>query len=97
MHQSPAVFIPFLIGGNKVFLTRPDRVGPYAERLSSPWRKEAVGDNSPFRLETKDWLGRTVHVAGRTEWVDLNPMAAAQQHLGRLNWGLRFSLLFRGR
>lgn len=86
MWEEPETFTPFLIGGNKVFLTRPAEAGRYRERLASDevWT-HAVG-SAPFVRQAKQWLGHTVQVAARTVWADLDPLAAARQHLGPLTW-----------
>lgn len=75
--EHPDTFAPLLIGGNKVLLARPGAVSRYEAYLDAI--AEAVA--APFTFERKVWLGRTVLTAIRHAWVDLDPMAAAQQHL----------------
>jgi hypothetical protein len=73
----PDVFAPILIGGNKVFLTRPGA----AARYEKHW--VAMSDfiaTQPFKLDFKEWLGRRVQTANRQVWVDLDPSDAARRH-----------------
>jgi hypothetical protein len=87
-------FLPFLIGGNKVFLAPPASVPIYLKHLSSAeaWHR-AVG-TAAFVAETKEWLGTRVWVAGRTAWVDIDPIEAARRHLGNIGWWERLRLLW---
>lgn len=70
------VFAPLLIGGNKVFLARPDAVARYERHFGGV--ADAV--DAPFRFDAKEWLGRRVLTAIRLAWVDLDPMGAARMH-----------------
>jgi hypothetical protein len=73
----PDTFVPLLIGGNKVLLTRPAAIARYERHF------EAIADavDAPFTFEVKEWLGRSVLTAIRHAWVDLDPMGTAQQHM----------------
>ena len=70
-------FVPILIGGNKVLLSRPEAATVYESHF------EHIGDavDAPFTFEPKAWLGRSVLAAIRHAWVDLDPMGAARMHL----------------
>ena len=69
----PDIFVPILIGGNKVFFARPQ--ARYAlDDLGS------FVDTRAFRFEPKEWLGRRVMTAVRVSWVDLDPQGAARLH-----------------
>jgi hypothetical protein len=72
----PGVFVPILIGGNKVLLTRPAA----AERYERHWNDVAAAVDAPFAFERKEWLGRRVLTAIRLAWVDLDPFGAARMH-----------------
>ena len=72
----PGVFVPILIGGNKVLLTRPGA----AERYERYWNGVASAVDAPFAFEMKEWLGRPVLTAIRLAWVDLDPFGAARMH-----------------
>ena len=68
----PDALSPILIGGNKVFFTRPaarDRYD-FAE----------LQDNAAFAFGEKEWLGTRVMCANRLSWVDLDPEDAASRH-----------------
>lgn len=69
-------FVPILIGGNKVLLTRHDA----AERYERHYADAADFVDAPFALGWKEWLGRKVLTANRLSWVDLDPMGAARMH-----------------
>jgi hypothetical protein len=71
------VFAPLLIGGNKVLLARPGAIARYERHLDTI--EDAV--LAPFTFGRKEWLGRSVLTAIRHSWVDLDPTAAAEQHL----------------
>lgn len=75
-------FVPIVIGGNKVLLTRPEAVSRYERHWQQldEWR-ELIAP-LPFALERKEWLGRNVLTAARQTWVDLDPHGAARLHLG---------------
>lgn len=72
------VFVPIAIGGNKVFFTRPEGASLYRIRELPP--------ELPFDVETKEWLGREVMVAGRRSWVDLDPLRTAREHFVPRTW-----------
>jgi SAM-dependent methyltransferase len=73
----PDVFVPILIGGNKVLFTRPNAVGRY----EGHWDEVAAAVDAPFTFDYKEWLGHRVLTAIRGAWVDLDPMGAARAHL----------------
>ena len=73
----PDVFVPILIGGNKVLLTRPDA----ATRYERHWIDVKHAVDAPFAFDFKDWLGRRVLTAIRLAWVDLDPWGAARMHV----------------
>lgn len=70
----PNALAPVLIGGNKVFFTRPAAAEKYAF--------DGIADfvDAPFVFGHKDWLGRRVLTAIRLAWVDLDPLGAARMH-----------------
>lgn len=72
----PDAFVPVLIGGNKVLLSRPASAAMYEQH----WSGVAAAVEAPFRFEEKQWLGRSVLTACRVTWVDLDPMGAARMH-----------------
>lgn len=78
--ERPRALVPVLIGGNKVYLTRPS-----AARIYERSPQQAIG-SLPFTFEFKDWLGRRVLTTIRHSWVDLDPLAAARQHLTGRSW-----------
>jgi Methyltransferase domain len=78
----PGVFVPVFIGGNKVFFTRPDAASRYERHWAEEGWWAKFFEPGPFTFDSKDWLGRRVLTAIRTEWVDLDPLAAARAHLG---------------
>lgn len=73
----PDAFVPILIGGNKVLLTRPAA----AARYERHWSDVAAAVDAPFAFDSKEWLGRRVLTAIRLAWVDLDPMGTARMHL----------------
>jgi SAM-dependent methyltransferase len=72
----PGVFVPILIGGNKVLFTRPEA----AARYERQWGGVAEAVDAPFAFDYKEWLGRRVLTAIRLSWVDLDPYGAARMH-----------------
>jgi hypothetical protein len=78
----PGVFVPVFIGGNKVFFTRPDAASRYERHWAEDGSWSKFFEPGPFTFHYRDWLGRRVLTAIRTEWVDLDPLAAARAHLG---------------
>ena len=70
------VFVPLLIGGNKVLLSRPEA----AARYERHWSDVAAAVDAPFHFDFKEWLGRRVLTAIRLAWVDLDPYGAARMH-----------------
>jgi len=73
--QNPETFAPILIGGNKVFFTRPASASRYDFGDIA-----SFADTRAFRFEQKHWLGRDVWTAVRQAWVDLDPTGAARLH-----------------
>jgi SAM-dependent methyltransferase len=73
---NPEVFVPIVIGGNKVLLARPDA----ASRYERHWNGTQAAVDAPFHFDFKDWLGRRVLTAIRLAWVDLDPQGAARMH-----------------
>ena len=63
---------PILIGGNKVFFTRPAAVSRY--------RFDGIEPDRAFAFDFKEWLGHRVLTAIRLTWVDLDPEGAARVH-----------------
>jgi hypothetical protein len=90
MRVRPGALVPILIGGNKVFLTRAAAAGTYEKY----WRRpDAWGqwiDSAAYRFEAREWMGRQVQTAIRRAWVDLDPLAAARDHLNSSGWKSRF-------
>lgn len=82
LRERPGTFVPIVIGGNKVLLTRPGAAERYERHWSrvDQWR-ELIAPQ-PFNLELKQWLGRPVLTATRLAWVDLDPIGAARLHGG---------------
>lgn len=81
MRYQPGKFAPVLIGGNKVFLARPE----FAKRFRAYCEPEAFEQlvyAGPFSFEDKEWLGADVLTVIRHSWVDLSPVRAALSHLG---------------
>ena len=72
----PDVFVPLLIGGNKVLLARPGA----AARYERHWGGAGDAVDAPFAFDFKEWLGRRVLTAIRLAWVDLDPYGAARMH-----------------
>lgn len=72
----PDVFVPLLIGGNKVLLARPGA----AARYERHWDEVKDAVDAPFAFDFKEWLGRRVLTAIRLAWVDLDPYGAARMH-----------------
>jgi hypothetical protein len=68
----PDAFAPILIGGNKVFLARPEARYSFDDLEGTP----------AFASGYKEWLGRRVMAANRLSWVDLDPAGAAKLHGG---------------
>lgn len=81
-HVRKGVWTPILIGGNKVFLTRPSAVERYERHWQDLREWRAFIAPQPFALERKGWLGRNVLTAARQTWVDLDPAGAARRHGG---------------
>lgn len=82
----PRTLVPILIGGNKIFLTRPSAAEMYERHWARPEECRQSLGSLPFTFEFKDWLGRRVLTAIRHAWVDLDPLAAARQHLTGRSW-----------
>jgi hypothetical protein len=76
----PDAFVPIVIGGNKVLLSRPDAAARYERHFAD---RDALRNavDAPFAFDDKEWLGRRVLTAVRLNWVDLDPMGAARLHL----------------
>ena len=59
----PDAFVPIFIGGNKVYLTRPDAAAIYEKHWNgedAPWEFFEPG---PFAFELREWLGRRLLTA----------------------------------
>lgn len=82
----PDAFVPVFIGGNKVFLTRPEATVQYEKHWTEEGAHWRFFEPGPFKFAFKEWLGRRVLTAIRTAWVDLDPIAAARAHLGPATW-----------
>jgi hypothetical protein len=73
---NPDLFVPIVIGGNKVLLARPEA----AHRYERHWSGVGEAVDAPFSFGFKEWLGRRVLTAIRLAWVDLDPHGAARMH-----------------
>lgn len=80
MRKHPAAFVPLLIGGNKVLLSRPEAAARYDAFLQRPDRWREAVEPQPFSFGLKSWFGREVATAVRMTWVDLDPEGAARKH-----------------
>jgi hypothetical protein len=76
--ERPNVFVPIVIGGNKVLFTRPD--------MAQRYHIDALPKGLPFDLGQKQWLGYTVPTVLRRAWVDLDPLMAARLHFIPYTW-----------
>jgi hypothetical protein len=76
------VFVPIVIGGNKVFLVRPAAIEIYERHWSDLRSLAEVYDGPAFTFDFKEWEGRRVLTAIRRAWVDLDPAGAAALHAG---------------
>jgi hypothetical protein len=76
------VFVPIVIGGNKVFLVRPAAAETYERHWSGPRGLSEFYDGSAFTFDFKEWEGHRVLTAIRQAWVDLDPAVAAALHSG---------------
>ena len=76
------VFVPIVIGGNKVFLVRPAAVEIYERHWSSLRSLAEFYEGRAFTFDFKEWEGRRVLTAIRRAWVDLDPAGAAALHAG---------------
>lgn len=84
--QNCTTLFPLLIGGNKVFLCRPESVEMYEDAFG---HLETIAAVLPFTFERKRWLGRNVMTAVRHHWVDLDPAGAAIAHSRPPSWKRR--------
>jgi hypothetical protein len=73
-------FVPIAIGGNKVFLTRPDAASVYERHWGDAAALTREVALRAFEFQWKEWLGRSVITASRITWVDLDPAGAAALH-----------------
>lgn len=80
--QQPDALVPIVIGGNKAFFVRPAAVARYRPHLDA-LASGSFFTEEAFHFETKEWLGHTVLVAARRDWVDLHPLRAAALHAPR--------------
>jgi len=82
MRYKPGRFTPVLIGGNKVFLARPDFAKRFRKYCTPPEAFAKLVYAGPFSFEDKEWMGADVLTVIRHSWVDLSPVRAALSHLG---------------
>lgn len=82
MRERPGRFAPVLIGGNKVFLARPEFARRFRDYCSPPEKFAQLVYAGPFSFEDKEWMGVDVLTVIRHSWVDLSPVRAALSHLG---------------
>jgi hypothetical protein len=80
IRERPETFVPIVIGGNKVLLSRPSAASRYEAHWADPADCQESVDPQPFTLGFKDWMGRRVLTAMRDTWVDLDPAGAAAAH-----------------
>jgi SAM-dependent methyltransferase len=76
------VFVPIVIGGNKVFFARPAAAEIYERHWSGLRGLSEFYDGSAFAFDFKEWQGHRVLTAIRKAWVDLDPAVAAALHTG---------------
>jgi hypothetical protein len=79
MADYPGAFVPVVIGGNKIFLARPEAASRYA---GHDW---AEAHMPGFNMRDTEWLGCKLKVASRVAWVDLDPFGAASVHARNLS------------
>jgi Methyltransferase domain len=72
----PDAFVPIFIGGNKVYLTRPDAAAIYEKHWSGEGAQSEFFESGPFELEFRDWLGRRL-------------LTAVHPNLGPASWKKR--------
>jgi hypothetical protein len=96
MTEDQTSLVPILIGANKVFLTPAASASDYEKAWQTTDELKEIESNVPFTFEHKDWLGRKVLTAIRHEWLDLNPSAAAREHLRDNTWRSRLVRLLLG-
>jgi hypothetical protein len=82
MREHPGRFVPVVIGGNKVFLARPEFAERFRVYCTPPEKFAQLVYARPFSFEDKEWLGADVLTVIRHSWVDLSPVRAALSHLG---------------
>jgi hypothetical protein len=80
VREHPLALAPILIGGNKVFLTRPAAAHIYERHWAGSVSWDDLVESAAYRFEPKEWLGREVMTAVRRTWVDLDPAGAARVH-----------------
>ena len=85
MSLHPSSFSPLIIGGNKVFLCRPDQRKGYSNTLGAATLQSYVSLPS-FSMQTKEWYGVDVATAVRLAHLDLQPIAAIRLRLARGGW-----------
>jgi hypothetical protein len=96
MTEDKTELVPILIGANKVFLTRAASAPGYENAWQTTRELKEIQANVPFTFEHKDWLQRRVLTAVRHEWLDLNPSAAALEHLRDDTWRSRVARFLLG-
>jgi hypothetical protein len=89
MTEDKTSLVPILIGANKVFLARAASAPDYEDAWRNTSELHEIEANVPFTFEHKDWLKQRVLTAIRHEWLDLNPSAAAREHLRGDSWRSR--------
>jgi hypothetical protein len=62
----PDAFVPIFIGGNKVYLTRPEAAAIYEKHWSGEDAQSEFLESGPFAFEFRDWLGRRLLTAVHT-------------------------------
>lgn len=62
----PDAFVPIFIGGNKVYLTRPDAAATYEKHWSGEEAQLEFFEPGPFIFEPRVWLGRRLLAAVHT-------------------------------
>ncbi len=77
LNANPGHLAPLIIGGNKVYLCKPNAVPHYEVSLDE---LRQLRGRVPYAFDRKDWIGRSVLTAIRPHLVDLNPIKAAREH-----------------
>jgi hypothetical protein len=79
----PDAFVPIFIGGNKVYLTRPDAAAIYEKHWMGEEAQSEFFEPGPFALELREWLGRRL-------------LTAVHANLGPATWKKRLRGLLGG-